>query len=150
MIMNESCIKIQVYSVVGEHSGLCVPDETRTEVFIRVNSPDGMYPRSVYENILYFELLTMLLEGWLDVTILHWFAMKHWSLIIVCPDFKFSYIVDSINDGKTLKNYKLVKIIEEVFEINFKWHMVQLWNEEGDFEESQIENLVVDLMFGFI
>ncbi|KAJ0626351.1 putative papain-like cysteine peptidase superfamily [Helianthus annuus] len=90
-----------------------------------------MYPRSVYENILYFELLTMLLEGWLDVTILHWFAMKHWSLIIVCPDFKFSYIVDSINDGKTLKNYKLVKIIEEVFEINFKWHMVQCKQQKG-------------------
>ncbi|MFS7956886.1 hypothetical protein Hanom_Chr07g00659861 [Helianthus anomalus] len=40
----------------------------------------------------------------------------------------------------------LVKIIEEVF----KWHITQLWNEEEYFEESQIENLVVDLMSGFI
>ncbi|KAJ0585554.1 hypothetical protein HanRHA438_Chr05g0237951 [Helianthus annuus] len=75
-----------------------------------------------------------------------YFCSKHWSLIIVCPDFKFGYIVDSINEGKTHKSYKLVKIIEEVFEINFKWYMAQLWNEEGYFEESQIENLVVDLM----
>ncbi|KAJ0752069.1 putative papain-like cysteine peptidase superfamily [Helianthus annuus] len=178
-----------------------------------------MYPQPVYENILYSELLNMLLEGWLDVTRLHWFAThffdspsfrcaffnpqkitgsrckklhedvknvkeirelhskkvfylapylarKHWSFIIVCPDFKFGYIVDSINEGKAHKSYKLVKIIEEVFEINFKWHMAQckqqkgswecgymvnrLWNEEGYFEESQIENLVVDLMLGFI
>ncbi|KAM0015471.1 hypothetical protein Hdeb2414_s0032g00711201 [Helianthus debilis subsp. tardiflorus] len=79
-----------------------------------------------------------------------YFCSKHWSLIIVCPDFKFSYIVDSINEGKTHKNYMLVKIIEEVFKINFKWHMSHLWNEEGYFEESQIENLVVDLMSGFI
>ncbi|KAF5786815.1 putative Ulp1 protease family catalytic domain, papain-like cysteine peptidase superfamily [Helianthus annuus] len=111
-----------------------------------------------------------------------YFCSKHWSLIIVCPDFKFGNIVDSINEGKTQKNYKLVKITEEVVEINFKWHMAQckqqkgscecgymvikhmkefidsiqhdlvnrLWNEEGYFEESQIENLVVDLMSGFI
>ncbi|KAJ0848701.1 putative secoisolariciresinol dehydrogenase [Helianthus annuus] len=72
-------------------------------------------------------------------------AGKHWSLIIVCPDFKFGYLVDFINEGKTHINYKLVKIIEEVFEINFKWHMAQLWNEEGYFEESQIENLVSDV-----
>ncbi|KAJ0747547.1 putative non-specific serine/threonine protein kinase [Helianthus annuus] len=71
-----------------------------------------------------------------------YFCSKHWSLIIVCPDFKFGYLVDFINEGKTHINYKLVKIIEEVFEINFKWHMAQLWNEEGYFEESQIENLV--------
>ncbi|MFS7904174.1 hypothetical protein Hanom_Chr01g00032881 [Helianthus anomalus] len=43
--------------------------------YIRVNSSDGMYPRSVNENILYFEFLNMLLEGCLDVIILHWFAM---------------------------------------------------------------------------
>ncbi|MFS7975355.1 hypothetical protein Hanom_Chr10g00879591 [Helianthus anomalus] len=43
--------------------------------YIRVNSLDGIYPRPIYENILYSDLLNMLLEGWLDVTILHWFAM---------------------------------------------------------------------------
>ncbi|MFS8016788.1 hypothetical protein Hanom_Chr15g01372701 [Helianthus anomalus] len=43
--------------------------------YIRVNSPDEMYPQSVYENFLYSDLLNMLLEGCLDVTILHWFAM---------------------------------------------------------------------------
>ncbi|KAM0069770.1 putative papain-like cysteine peptidase superfamily [Helianthus debilis subsp. tardiflorus] len=145
--------------------------------YIRVDSPDGMYPQPIYENILYSDLLNMLLEGWLDVTILHWFAMhffespnsrcaffnpnkvtgsrcrtlfedvkkhvkeirelhskkvfylapylarKHWSLIIVCPDFKFGYIVDSIKEGKTHKKYKLVKIIEDAFGINFNWHM---------------------------
>ncbi|MFS8016789.1 putative papain-like cysteine peptidase superfamily [Helianthus anomalus] len=105
-----------------------------------------------------------------------YFCSKHWSLIIVCPDFKFGYIADSLNERKTHKNYMLVNIIEEVFEINFKWQMAQckqkkcnwecgymvikhmkefidsiqhdlvnrLWNEEGYFEESQIEYLVVD------
>ncbi|MFS7918418.1 hypothetical protein Hanom_Chr03g00200761 [Helianthus anomalus] len=54
-----------------------------------------------------------------------YFCSKHWSLIIVCPTFKFGYIIDSINEEKTHKNYMLVKIIEEVFKINFKWHMSQ-------------------------
>ncbi|XP_021978703.1 uncharacterized protein LOC110874138 [Helianthus annuus] len=190
----------------------------------------------LYVTILYSELLNMLLEGRLDVTILHWFAMhffeslnsrcaffnpqkitgsqcktfledvkknvkeicelhskkvfylasylagKYWSLIIVCPDFKFGNIVDSIRKGRPIKITSSSRITEEVFEINFKWHMAQckqqkgscecgymvikhmkefidsiqhdlvnrLWNEEGYFEESQIENLVVDLMSGFI
>ncbi|MFS7943827.1 hypothetical protein Hanom_Chr06g00504781 [Helianthus anomalus] len=34
MIMNGSYIKIQVHSIVDEHSGLCVWNETHTEVFI--------------------------------------------------------------------------------------------------------------------
>ncbi|MFS8010029.1 putative papain-like cysteine peptidase superfamily [Helianthus anomalus] len=105
-----------------------------------------------------------------------YFCSKHWSFIIVCPDFKFGYIIDSINEAKTHKNYKPVKIIEEVFEINFKWHMAQCKQQKGSwkcwymvikhmkefidsiqhdlvnryFEESQIENLVVDLMSEFI
>ncbi|KAJ0609330.1 hypothetical protein HanLR1_Chr03g0112191 [Helianthus annuus] len=46
-----------------------------------------MYPWSVYENILYSELLNMLLEGWLDVTILHWFAMHFFQ----SPNSRFAF-----------------------------------------------------------
>ncbi|KAF5786369.1 hypothetical protein HanXRQr2_Chr10g0440111 [Helianthus annuus] len=61
-----------------------------------------------------------------------YFCSKHWLLIIVYPGFKFGYIVDSINEGKTHKNYMLVKIIEEVFKINFKWHMSQCKQQKGN------------------
>ncbi|KAJ0582059.1 hypothetical protein HanHA300_Chr04g0148061 [Helianthus annuus] len=32
-----------------------------------------------------------------------YFCSKHWSLIIVCPDFKFGNIVDSITKGRPIK-----------------------------------------------
>ncbi|MFS8008316.1 hypothetical protein Hanom_Chr14g01271281 [Helianthus anomalus] len=47
---------------------------------------------------------------YLVCSIIFYFCSKHWSLIIVCPDFKFCYIVDSINEGKTHKNYMLFHI----------------------------------------
>ncbi|MFS7889201.1 hypothetical protein Hanom_Chr00s000003g01604151 [Helianthus anomalus] len=93
-----------------------------------------------------------------------YFCSKHWSFIIVCPDFKFGYIVDSINEAKTHKNYKPCKQQKCSWKC---WYMVikhmkefidsiqhdlvnRLWNEEEYFEESQFENLVVDLMSEFI
>lgn len=42
---------------------------------ITVTSPDGMYPQPVAENIPYSELLNMFLNGWIDVTVIHWCAM---------------------------------------------------------------------------
>ncbi|MFS7899932.1 hypothetical protein Hanom_Chr11g01028821 [Helianthus anomalus] len=32
-----------------------------------------------------------------------YFCSKHWSLIIVCPDFKFGYIFDFIKEGRLVK-----------------------------------------------
>ncbi|KAK9059737.1 hypothetical protein SSX86_020441 [Deinandra increscens subsp. villosa] len=42
---------------------------------IEVVSPNGMYPEPVDEDIPYSELLQIFLNAWLDVTVLHWFAM---------------------------------------------------------------------------
>jgi hypothetical protein len=42
---------------------------------IRVASPNGMYPEPVDEEIPYSELLQIFLNAWLDVTVIHWFAM---------------------------------------------------------------------------
>ncbi|KAK9070275.1 hypothetical protein SSX86_010675 [Deinandra increscens subsp. villosa] len=117
---------------------------------IEVVSPNGMYPEPVDEDIPYSELLQIFLNAWLDVTVLHWFAIKHWSLLIVCPTYKSGYIIDSKRTGKNKNSYLLVSILEEVFRVRFNWHVVKFWNEEGNFPHSEIEDLVLRLMQEFI
>ncbi|KAJ0551342.1 hypothetical protein HanRHA438_Chr07g0319581 [Helianthus annuus] len=46
--------------------------------------------------------------------------------------------------------YMVIKHMKEFIDSIQHDLVNRLWNEEGYFEESQIENLVVDLMFGFI
>ncbi|MFS7902633.1 putative Ulp1 protease family catalytic domain, papain-like cysteine peptidase superfamily [Helianthus anomalus] len=93
---------------------------------VRVGSPKEMYPEEVVEAIPYSELLQLFLNDWLDVSLLHWFAIGHWSLMILHPASYRGYIVDSMRTGKTKRSYTPVSIINKVFgKRYFKWEMVQ-------------------------
>ncbi|KAL8210976.1 hypothetical protein R6Q57_005413 [Mikania cordata] len=50
-------------------------DYVRDEHAIICNSPDGMYVETYEEGLSYVELLQLFCNGWLDVTIIHLFAM---------------------------------------------------------------------------
>ncbi|MFS8017159.1 hypothetical protein Hanom_Chr15g01377071 [Helianthus anomalus] len=84
-----------------------------------------MYPEQVVEAIVYSELLQIFLNDWLDVSLLHWFAIDHWSLIILHYTSYRGYIVDSMRTEKTKKSYTPVSIINKVFGsdiLSGKWY----------------------------
>ncbi|KAJ0802972.1 hypothetical protein HanPI659440_Chr03g0134851 [Helianthus annuus] len=42
---------------------------------IQISSPTRMYPQTVRDSIPYVELLQLFSNDWLDITVIHWFAM---------------------------------------------------------------------------
>lgn len=42
---------------------------------IDISSPANMYPQTVSDSIPYVELLQLFSHDWLDITVIHWFAM---------------------------------------------------------------------------
>ncbi|KAJ0893811.1 putative Ulp1 protease family catalytic domain, papain-like cysteine peptidase superfamily [Helianthus annuus] len=42
---------------------------------IQISSPARMYPQTVQDSIPYVELLQLFSNDWLDITVIHWFAM---------------------------------------------------------------------------
>ncbi|MFS8031750.1 hypothetical protein Hanom_Chr17g01549601 [Helianthus anomalus] len=95
------CIVLLVHYVADEHSGLCLPDETHTEVFITMG------------------------------------------------DMLHSYLLNGDAPSKS-SGYMVIKHMKEFIDSIEHDLVNRLWNEEEYFEESQIENLVVDLVSGFI
>ncbi|KAM0036970.1 hypothetical protein Hdeb2414_s0014g00432641 [Helianthus debilis subsp. tardiflorus] len=84
---------------------------------IEISSPDGMYLEKVVESIPYSELLQVFLNDWLDISVLHWFAM---------------YFFESSNSGCAFFNPHMIKedaciknrggVIEHIQEV-FSFHV---------------------------
>ncbi|KAJ0463345.1 putative Ulp1 protease family catalytic domain, papain-like cysteine peptidase superfamily [Helianthus annuus] len=73
---------------------------------VRVGSPKEMYPEQVVEAIPYSELLQIFLNGWLDVSLLHWFAMHFFEK----PNCQCAFLDPTkINGPKCIKEPKVVE-----------------------------------------
>ncbi|KAL8210937.1 hypothetical protein R6Q57_005374 [Mikania cordata] len=62
-------------------------DYVGDEHAIICNSPDGMYAETYEECLSYVELLQLFCNDWLDVTIIHLFAIKMWIIMLVMMVF---------------------------------------------------------------
>ncbi|KAJ0797591.1 putative Ulp1 protease family catalytic domain, papain-like cysteine peptidase superfamily [Helianthus annuus] len=101
---------------------------------ILISSPARMYPQTVQDSIPYVELLQLFSNDWLDISVIHWFAIDHWTLIVICPSTERGYIIDSINREKDQHSYLLTSVIDEAFGFPFLWDMVNCKQQKNGWE----------------
>ncbi|MFS8024539.1 hypothetical protein Hanom_Chr16g01464431 [Helianthus anomalus] len=112
----------------------CAGDNHRIEI----SSPTRMYPHMVRDIIPYMELLQLFTNDWLDMTVIHWFAMYFYeSYNSRCAFFNPHHII-----GESCTKLHKLHI--------FSKEMVKLWNEKGFPPQKEIDKLILDLTPQFI
>ncbi|KAI3693607.1 hypothetical protein L1987_76554 [Smallanthus sonchifolius] len=92
-----------------------------TRHYICTSSPQGMYPKPVANPIPYSELLRLFSRDWLDVSVMHSFAIDRWTLLIFEPSTGSAYIVDSLKKRKSKDSYAISDLVVRGFEREFIW-----------------------------
>ncbi|GJV49097.1 ulp1 protease family, C-terminal catalytic domain-containing protein [Tanacetum coccineum] len=96
---------------------------------INVESADGMYDQKFMEHVDNKSLIGWMTRDWLDVPIIHWLCIGHWTLLIVDRSMQNGYILDSYNKDekkkKTPGDFLVVNVLNEACQVNLDWTFLQ-------------------------
>ncbi|GJZ93181.1 ulp1 protease family, C-terminal catalytic domain-containing protein [Tanacetum coccineum] len=103
---------------------------------ISIVAPLEMYGGPWREWIEYEAILDLHIEAKIDITFIHWWTIdSHWVLMVLCPNSRKGYIVDSYEyEKKNENNYYFPAIVESALDTKFDWTMVKCFQQKGGWE----------------
>ncbi|KAK1417965.1 hypothetical protein QVD17_27101 [Tagetes erecta] len=101
------------------------------------------FPKNVQKHLLYVSRL----HNAKSYILAPFLVGPHYVLVIISPKQKRGYILDSLKGTKNEKSYPFSKVVEDSFEGNFTWAMVNCKQQLGSWE---CGFMILKYMFEFI